>query len=1500
MSTVRENIVRFVGVDRLSNVASSSAASVERANDRMDRSMRGVSGQMDKVEKKADTSFQAWEKRGRAMDMAGRGIMMTGTLLTGLAGGMIAYMTNVSGSMEDALAGVRKVTDFTEKEYKTIDNLIMDMSQRIPVAYEEIAGTMEMVGRLGFGNTIEEMEMLSEVFLQMGVATNLSSEEAAEGMARFMNIMGRSSSEAADIADNLGSSMVHLGNNFAASEDEILAFSLRLAGAGNQVNMSEADIMALGATMASLGIRSEMGGTAMSKFITLLNTEFMSGSEAAEKWASITGSSMEELQAKIENGNMVEVLGEIMTGLDEMRESGENVDQFLRDMGIGEIRMLDTLKRLSSGHDMLAEAVTEANKAWEDGTALQEEADLRYGTFFASLIMFQNRMRNFAKVFGDVFREIFASFMQYMNPILDFLYDLTKAFVYTEDGAIRPLAKALGVLALAFTALFATMIPLGAAVMIFGQFVFLALAIGQSAVLVLSLVAAFSLLFVGITTLIGVAIIMGDEFDAMLDSIAETVPVLEPVIQAIKDFSDFIDEAVTILQAFFDGAYALDVALRLIRDAFFETFPGVERFLDNITDLDHVMGLLPNSIQGIIDKLISVASWFGESNTRLGFLTGGLGALYAVVKRSPLGIFISTLGLLATGFYNAYIESEDFREAVSEIGDALNDTVVPKLKDFVELLGESETAVIGTTGVLSALWFLFRRSPIGIVVSLLAGLVAGFVTAWQESETFRQYITNLGEYLDETFSPIIEAIVNYVKDDLPEAWENANKRIESIVDEVVSMATELKESWDSFAESFMEVYEEYFEPVVDWLIEKFIELKDQFVDAIESIREYWDEHGEAIKNGLVGLGEVLLAAIIIVAAIVVPIILGLLTVVNFVLSTIIMLWNNYVILMLGLVATFGHLMEGDWEAAWEQLKETAMEMLDILLDWIDAWFGDLIGTAKRKWDELRSVFTGDPLADNILSETDLATAEYKIQMFADGVVDSLDEVDQKFLRTAFAIDASTGEIIGVTEQAEESLVNNYDAISAAIEKAEIPLQSYSEEFVQSMGGVEESSTSARDKVLEDFESQKEAAEQAGESVASSAEKYTSSFEEMLESSGNLSFGIGEMAGSVGADFSLMDADVNEILESFGLLSTDGTANIEMLSTAIGIATGEIEADGALIEQFGIDTINALERANTEGSGHVSRLEETVGAKVGELKTHTAEFAPAEADLSDPLEKADSRGSSAMSEMDASVGQSIKSMLAVVGAVGVTTFIAITAFKLMQTSITGAMSTATSEIIQDFNNMTSRISSQSSVAKTNAVRNFEQMESGISSVMRRTQSNVSGSISSMNATIRSYYSAFYSSGSYLMGGFNNGMWSMNWRIQNTARSIANDAASTIRSALKIQSPSRVGEESGEYLWIGFNNGMENLRSRVVGTAQGIAEGVSNAINPSAGISGMMSGLSQQVSSDMRTSVSQSIEIHKQPAYISVDIGGQEFRTFSDNIYQENTKRANLRDSFRTRL
>ena len=98
--------------------------------------------------------------------------------------------------------------------------------------------------------------------IDLGNSTNMVAADAASDAARFANIMGMSQ----DKFQNLGSTLVDLGNNYATTESEIMEMSLRLPGAGKQVGLSEAQIMGFAAALSSVGIQAQMGGSACFAF----------------------------------------------------------------------------------------------------------------------------------------------------------------------------------------------------------------------------------------------------------------------------------------------------------------------------------------------------------------------------------------------------------------------------------------------------------------------------------------------------------------------------------------------------------------------------------------------------------------------------------------------------------------------------------------------------------------------------------------------------------------------------------------------------------------------------------------------------------------------------------------------------------------------------------------------------------------------------------------------------------------------------------------------------------------------------------------------------------------------------------------------------------------------------------------------------------------------------------------------------------------------------------
>ena len=303
----------------------------------------------------------------------------------------IKAASEASMEFESAITGVFKTVDATEEQMTAITEGIQEMALRIPASTTEISAVAEAAGQLGIKT--EDILNFTEVMINLGVSTNLSAEEAATALARFANVTGMS----ADQYEALGSTIVALGNNFATTESEVVNMATRIASAGAQIGLTEADIMGVAAALSSLGLEAEAGGTAISKLMIDMSAAVATGSADLKDFAAAAGMTAQEFAALFSQ----DAVGAMSAFFQGLGSGGQEAIVVLQDMGIEEVRLRDTILRLTNAQDVFAEATALASRAMEENTALAEEAGKRYTTTESKVQLAKNAFNQLKVAVGD-------------------------------------------------------------------------------------------------------------------------------------------------------------------------------------------------------------------------------------------------------------------------------------------------------------------------------------------------------------------------------------------------------------------------------------------------------------------------------------------------------------------------------------------------------------------------------------------------------------------------------------------------------------------------------------------------------------------------------------------------------------------------------------------------------------------------------------------------------------------------------------------------------------------------------------------------------------------------------------------------------------------------------------------------------------------------------------------------------------------------------------------
>jgi len=335
------------------------------------------------------------EQQQRAVDsaMTAMGIGVAGAGVAIGAGLTVASRAAIQ--WESAWTGVAKVVDGSPEEMAALEEELRGLATTLPQTHGEIAAVAAAAGQLGVAK--EDIAQFTETMVAMGVATDLSSEDAAMGMARLMNIM----QSGADDVDNLGSAIVGLGNSGASTEGEILDMALRIAGAGHTIGLTEADVLALSSALASVGVEAESGGSSISTAMVMMSEAVNEGGDSLESFARVAGVTADEFAAKFRTDPAV-AIDMFVQGLGRIQSSGGDVFATMEELGMTEIRLRDNMLRLAGAGTLLTDSLATGNAAWDENTALMAEAERRYGTTEAQIAIAKNQLVDMGITLGEI------------------------------------------------------------------------------------------------------------------------------------------------------------------------------------------------------------------------------------------------------------------------------------------------------------------------------------------------------------------------------------------------------------------------------------------------------------------------------------------------------------------------------------------------------------------------------------------------------------------------------------------------------------------------------------------------------------------------------------------------------------------------------------------------------------------------------------------------------------------------------------------------------------------------------------------------------------------------------------------------------------------------------------------------------------------------------------------------------------------------------------------
>ena len=733
------------------------------------------------------------------------------------AGSLLGISAKTAIELEDAFVGVEKTVNGTDNQLQQIKKDIMAMGRVIPTSQKELFKLAETAGQLGIET--DSVAEFTRLMAMLGTATNMSANEAGEALATFYNVMGTLPENYEKVANVV----VKLGNNAKATESDIVSMAQRMSGAASNLGMSESAVLGLATAISSVGIEAEMGGTAISRIMNDFNRA-ASGVETKygtlAQYAEIAGMSTDKF-AKALRENAGYAVQEFIVGLGDTNRTGKNTIQLLSELGISEVRLSDTMQRLSSASDGVRKYMGMANEEWENGNALTAEATRKYADTASQIQLAKNKLSELANTFGQ-------HLLPYINEGLDKLGKLAEWFGNLDEETQKNILKTL-----AFTAALAPLAKIVGSVAGGLKNFFAALDGIKKSETAIALLGGLKNVFSGIGTVIsGLGAKIAGAFEAIATALGLTCPelllivaIIAAVIGAIVLLWNKCEWFRNLITGLFEKIKSVVVTVwEFIKNTIINTWNTIVKVTKPI--FETIANLISTAWEKIKEIWEPVKQFFVDT----------------------WNYIIETLGPVKDSLFNMFNEAWLLIQTIWELAGPFFQT----LWDTIQVIFSTVASTI--SGVFIAAWnfikpvwdtvspyFTMIWNNIQAVFSVVATVLGGFFSvAWAAIKTVWDAVTGYFKAIFDTIAAIFSVIRNVLTGNFKDAWDG----IKGIVN-----------TWGEYFQSIWNNIKNIFSKVIDFFRNTFSSAWNAIKSIFSNVGSFFGGIWDTIKSVFVGIAQ---------------------------------------------------------------------------------------------------------------------------------------------------------------------------------------------------------------------------------------------------------------------------------------------------------------------------------------------------------------------------------------------------------------------------------------------------------------------------------------------------------------------------------------------------------------------------------------------------------------------------------------------------------------------